>query len=79
MSSLNKKEPKKLPSVDVRDKNALRYTINTYADGFFGQNEDYSVDIDRLELALKGGCQPRELKTKDARKRVVHPKAFNLS
>ena len=68
-------------SVDVRDKSALRYTINTYADGFFGQNEDYSVDIDRLELdiikTLKGGCQPRELKTNDARKRVVHPKATN--
>ena len=46
-------------SVDVRDKKSLVYTINTYADGFFGQNEDYSVDIDRLELdiikALKGG------------------------
>jgi hypothetical protein len=68
-------------SVDVRDKNALRYTINTYVDGFFGQNEDYSVDIDRLELdiikALKGGCQKRELKTNDARKRVVYPKATN--
>ena len=68
-------------SVDVRDKNSLFYTINTYADGFFGQNEDYSVDIDRLELdiikALKGGCQTRELKTNDSSKRVVHPKAAN--
>ena len=68
-------------SVDVRDKSALCYTINTYADGFFGQNVDYSVDIDRLELdiikSLKGGCQPRELKTNDASKRVVHPKTTN--
>ena len=57
------------------------YSINTYADGFFSQNEDYSVDIDRLELdiikALKGGCQKRELKTNDSSKRVVHPKAAN--
>ena len=68
-------------SVDVRDKKSLLYSINTYADGFFGQNEDYSVDIDRLELdiikALKGGCQTRELKTNDSSKRVVHPKAAN--
>jgi hypothetical protein len=68
-------------SVDVRDKKSLVYTINTYADGFFAQNEDYSVDIDRLELdiikALKGDCQKRELKTNDASKRVVHPKATN--
>ena len=41
--------------------------INAYADGFFGQNENYSEDIDRLELdiikAMKGGCNKRELKS----------------
>jgi hypothetical protein len=37
-------------SVDVKDKKSLFHKINAYADGFFGQNKDYSEDIDRLEL-----------------------------
>ena len=37
-------------SADVRDKKSLLHIVNGYADGFFGQNEDYSEDIDRLEL-----------------------------
>jgi hypothetical protein len=32
-------------SVDVRDKKSLFHKINTYSDGFFGQNKDYSEDI----------------------------------
>jgi hypothetical protein len=56
--------------------------LNGYVDGFFGQNEDYSEDIDRLELdiikALQGGCQKRELKSNDACKRIVHPKASTV-
>jgi hypothetical protein len=29
---------------------------NTYADGFFGQNEDYSEDIDRLDIDVIKAC-----------------------
>jgi hypothetical protein len=54
-------------SVDVRDKQSLFHKINSYADGFFGQNEDYSEDINRLELdiikAMQGGCNKMELKS----------------
>ncbi len=68
-------------SVDVRDKKSLFHKINVYADGFFGQNEDYSEGIDRLELdiieAIKGGCNKRELKSNDFVKRIIHPKASN--
>ena len=68
-------------SVDVRDKKSLFHKINAYADGFFGQNEDYSEDIDRLELdiieAIKGGCNKREMKSNDFVKRIIHPKASN--
>ena len=68
-------------NIDVKDTKSLISRLNTYADGFFGQNEDYSEDIDRLELdiikALQGGCQKRELKTNDATKRIVHPKSSN--
>ena len=68
-------------SIDVKDKKLLESKLNTYADGFFGQNEDYSEDIDRLDLdiikGLQGGCQKRELKTNDATKRIVHPKSSN--
>ena len=39
-------------SIDVKDKKSLESKLNTYADGFFGQNEDYSEDIDRLELDI---------------------------
>ena len=63
-------------SVDVR-----LHKINGYADGFFGRNEDYSEDIDRLELdiikAIQGGCNKRELKSNDTSKRITHPKASN--
>ena len=66
-------------SVDVRQKQDLFFQLNAYADGFFGKNEDYSADIDRLELdiieALEGGCNKRELKSNDFRQRLVHPKA----
>ena len=59
-------------SIDVKDKQSLIFQLNGYADGFYGQNEDYSEDIDRLELdiikALQGGCQKRELKSNDALK-----------
>ena len=55
--------------------------MNGYADGFFGQNEDYSEDIERLELdiikAIQGRCQKRELKSNDTCKRIVYPKASN--
>ena len=68
-------------SVDVRDKQSLFHKINAYADGFFGQNEDYSEDISRLELdiikAMQGGCNERELKSNDFIKRIIHPKASN--
>ena len=47
-------------SVDVRQKQDLLFRINIYADGFLGRNDDYSEDIDRLELdiieAIEGGC-----------------------
>ena len=43
-----------------------------YADGFFGKNEDYSEDLNRIEIdiikAIQGGCNKRELKTNDATK-----------
>ncbi len=68
-------------SIDVKDLQLLILQLNRYAEGFFGQNQDYSEDIDRLELdiikALKGGCLKRELKTNDSIKRIVHPKASN--
>ncbi len=68
-------------SIDVKDRQKLFHTINLYADGFFGQNEDYSEDLDRLEIdiikAIQGGCNKRELKTNDAVKRIIHPKASN--
>jgi hypothetical protein len=45
------------------------YCLSQVADGFFGQNKDYSEDIDRLELdiieAIQGGCNKRELKSND--------------
>ena len=41
----------------------------------FGQNQDYSENIDRLELdiikALQGGCNDRELRTNDPVKRII--------
>jgi hypothetical protein len=68
-------------SIDVKDKQKLFHTINIYADGFFGQNEDYSEDLDRLEIdiikAIQGGCSKRELKTNDTMKRIIHPKSSN--
>jgi hypothetical protein len=66
-------------SVDVKEKKSLIRIINLYADGFFGQNNDYSEDIDRLEIdiinALQGGCNKRELKSNDPIKRIIHPKS----
>lgn len=68
-------------SVDVKEKKSLIRIINLYADGFFGQNNDYSEDIDRLEIdiikALQGGCNKRELKSNDVSKRITYPKASN--
>lgn len=68
-------------SVDVRDKQSLLNKIVTYADGFFGTNEDYSEDIDRLEIdiirSLEGGCNKSERKTNDESKRIYHPKVSN--
>ena len=68
-------------SVEVRDKQSLFYRINAYADGFFGQNENYSEDIDRLELdiikTIQGGCNKRELRTNNFIMRLIHPKATN--
>jgi hypothetical protein len=62
-------------SVDVKDKLNLLHIINVYADGFFGKNEDYSEDIDRLEIdvikAIQGGCGKREMKTNDSTKRIT--------
>ena len=48
-------------SVDVKDKKALIHTINVYADGFFGKNEDFLED----------------LKTNDAVKRITDSKVSN--
>ncbi|KAI3660739.1 hypothetical protein MP638_001050 [Amoeboaphelidium occidentale] len=68
-------------SIGVKDKQKLFHTINVYADRFFGQNEDYSEDLDRLEIDIikniQGGCSKRELKTNDAMKRIIHPKSSN--
>jgi hypothetical protein len=68
-------------SVDVRSKKALIHMINVYADGFVGKNEDYSENLNRIEIdiikAIQGGCNTRELKTNDAVKRITHPKAAN--
>jgi hypothetical protein len=68
-------------SIDVKDKKSLLNIVNVYSEGFFGQNEDYSANIDRLELdiikAMEGGCQEREKISKDPSKRIVHPKARN--
>jgi hypothetical protein len=36
----------------MKDKQSLIFQSNGYADGFFGQYEDYSEDIDRLELDI---------------------------
>ena len=62
-------------------KQSLFHKVNAYADGFFGQNEDYSEDINRLKLdiikAMQGGCNKRELKSNDFIKRIIHPKASN--
>jgi hypothetical protein len=66
---------------DVRNKKLLISRVNVYSEGFFGQNEDYSEDIDKLEIdvikTIRGECQKRELKTNDAIRRIVHPKAVN--
>ena len=47
-------------SVDVKNKKALIHMINMYADGFFGKNEDYLEDLNRIEIdiikAIQGGC-----------------------
>eukprot|EP00835_Amoeboradix_gromovi_P002674 NODE_156_length_16689_cov_0.273960.p7 type:complete len:214 gc:universal NODE_156_length_16689_cov_0.273960:16303-15662(-) len=37
-------------SVDVKNKKALIHMINVYADGFFGKNQDYSEDLNRIEI-----------------------------
>jgi hypothetical protein len=37
-------------SVDVRDKQSLFHKMKAYADGFFGQNEDYSEDCKIVNL-----------------------------
>ena len=53
-------------SFDVREVLSLKYIISGYAEGFKGQNVDYSEDVDRLEIdiikTLQGGCKKRELK-----------------
>ena len=68
-------------SVEVRDKQSLFYRINAYADGFFGQNENYSEDIEWLELdiikIIQGGCNKRELRTNNFIMRLIHPNATN--
>lgn len=68
-------------SVDVRKKRDLYFQLNVYADGFFGKNEDYSEDIDGLELdiieAFEGGCNKSELKSNTLKYRIIHPKSSN--
>jgi len=68
-------------SVNVQNKSTLVRMIDVYADGFFGKNEDYSEDLNRIEIdiinSIQGGCNRRELKTNDATKRVIHPKSSN--
>ena len=68
-------------SVDVRQKQDLFFRLNAYADGFLGRNEDYSEDIDRLELdiieAFEGGCNKSERRSNDLKQRIIHPKSSN--
>ena len=66
-------------SVDVREKQDLFLGLNVFADGFFGKNDDYSQDVDRLELdiieAVEGGCNKRELRSNNLKYRLIHPKS----
>jgi hypothetical protein len=37
---------------EILNKSSLVRMINVYADGFFGKNEDYSEDLNRIEIDI---------------------------